>query len=113
MELTQHLAETTQYVTVQVNDGIVIKSVHNKDMKITGLVLTYTIDGEQWVSRAVTVKGYRIKQNGEPGLKADDKLFGWPEQYPEWVAKAAEHYRPKAAAPLPAVPTCVLDVEEA
>jgi hypothetical protein len=99
-------------VEVKVDDGIVIKSVHNKDMKVTHLVLTYAVDGDQWIHRAVTVQGYRLKQDGTVGLKADEAFFGWPQRYPSWVEQAAEHYRPKAAAPMAPAAVCELEVED-
>lgn len=110
MELTLRSEETKHHVVVTVEDGIVIKSAHNKDMKIAELVFTYVVEGDQWVVKAVTVNGFRLKTDETVGRKADDLLYGWPGRFPAWAAKAAEHYRPKAAAPLPAVPTCVLDV---
>lgn len=109
MELTLEATETTRRVTVMVEDGIVVASVHNKPMRITHLALTYTIELDRWVSKAVTVYGLRLRGDGSVGRRTDDLLFGSPKHYPEWVAQAAEHYRPKAAAPLPPVPTCVLD----
>lgn len=110
MELTLEATVTTRKVTIMVEDGIVVDSVHNKPMRITHLVLTYTIELDRWVSGAVTVYGLRLRGDGSVGRRVDDLLFCSPKYYPEWVAQAAEHYRPKAAAPLPPVPTCVLGV---
>lgn len=112
MELTMYSDSTERTVEVSVEDGITITSVHNKDMVITRIHFTYIIELDQWVARAVLVQGYRLKQDGTVGRKADEKLFSWPKYFPKWVAQAAEHYRPKEAAPLPPVPTCVLDVED-
>jgi type 1 glutamine amidotransferase len=112
MELTQVSEHTKHQIEVAVEDGIVIKSVHGKDMKIARIVLTYTIESGQWVSWSVAVEGPRIKQSGVPGLKCDERVFHWPNRYPFWVAEAAEHYRPKQNAPLPVVPTCILDTGE-
>lgn len=112
MELTLETTVTTRKVTVLVEDGIMVDSVHNKPMRITHLVLTYTIELDRWVSMAVTVYGFRLRGDGSVGRRADELLFGSPKYFPKWVAQAAEHYRPKEAAPLPPVPTCVLDVED-
>lgn len=112
MELTQLEETTTCRIVVSVDEGVVIKSVHNKDMRITQLVLVYIVADGEWVSRAVTAFGQRLKQDGAVGQRKDERLFGWPDRYPYWVEQAAEHYRPKGPAPYPAVPTCVLDVGE-
>jgi hypothetical protein len=109
VELTMTGNETATKVWVDVDDGIVIKSVHNKDMRITSAFFVYVAEGDRWVPKAVHVTGYRLKQDGSVGRKADDRLYADPEYFPKWVAEAAEHYRPKAASPLDPIPTCVLD----
>ena len=111
MELTHNNTESKYEVYVTVDDGIVIKSVHNKDMVITLVVIFYTIDGDQWVVWSVTAHGHRMKGDGTPGQRPDSREYTLTTGFPDWAAKAAEHYRPKAASPLPPVPTCVLDVE--
>lgn len=112
MELTHNSTESKYQVFATVDDGIVIKSVHDKDMVITLVVIFYTIDGDQWVVWSVTAHGYRMKGDSTPGLRPDEREYSQATGYPDWAAKAAEHYRPTAPAPLPPVPTCVLAVED-
>jgi hypothetical protein len=111
MEMTLRSEVTERTVEVTVDDGVTITSVHNKEMVVTGLTITYVVELGQWVARAVLVHGYRMKQDGTVGRKEDTRLFRWPPSFPGWVVKAAEHYRPKELAPLSPVPTCVLDTE--
>lgn len=112
MELTQNGEITTRKVRVSVEDGIIVPSVHGRDMKVADLLLVYTVEEGQWVLEDATVWGLRLKLDRTVGRKTDDVKYWSSSGYPDWVAKAAEHYRPKEPAPAPAIPTCVLDVEE-
>lgn len=112
MELYFNSAKTDHRVVVTVEDGIVIPSVHNKAMLVASFVLDYTVKDGQWVVGMVLARGFRMKLDGTAGRKPDEQLYHQPKNFPDWVTYLAEHYRPKDPAPEPAVPLCVLDVQD-
>jgi hypothetical protein len=111
MELTMMDAQTERTVSVRVDDGIVIRSAHDRDMVITRITISYTVELDRWVAWSALVSGYRLRQDGTVGLKEDEVLYSRPDQFPGWLTRAAEHYRPQGTATWDPVPTCVLDVK--
>jgi hypothetical protein len=95
-----------------VEDGPVIKSIHNKDMKVTRVRFDYTPHRGEWKLHGIELMGMRINSDGLPGRREDTNSYFRIESAPAWAHKAAEHYRPKGHAGEAPIPLCVLDVEE-
>lgn len=112
LNIDPHSSHALWRVFADVEDGPVIQSIHDRDMKVTRVRFDYVPNLGVWETQCVVLMGKRINKDGNPGQRDDDLSYGYVDRAPEWVQKSAEHFKPQGPAPEAPIPLCVLCVEE-